>query len=75
LSADEVYEWLRHAVQVYPSAVSITTYLRIRRTKVPEWVARPFREHAVTGYDFPELIENEGLLLETVVHEQHCGEF
>jgi len=42
LTADEVAEWIVHAVQL------------------PESVGNIFKENVVTGYDFPELVENDG---------------
>lgn len=46
LTADEVAEWVVHAVQL------------------PESVGDIFKENVVTGYDFPELVENDGDALE-----------
>merc|ERR1712151_809487 len=45
LTAEEVEEWVVHAVQL------------------PEYVGRIFKENAVTGYDFAELVENNGEIL------------
>eukprot|EP00586_Coscinodiscus_wailesii_P008032 CAMPEP_0172522172 /NCGR_PEP_ID=MMETSP1066-20121228/292977_1 /TAXON_ID=671091 /ORGANISM="Coscinodiscus wailesii, Strain CCMP2513" /LENGTH=703 /DNA_ID=CAMNT_0013305147 /DNA_START=247 /DNA_END=2355 /DNA_ORIENTATION=+ len=47
LTADEVAEWVEHAVQL------------------PEDVAQLFKKNVVTGYDFPELVENDGSALLT----------
>eukprot|EP00591_Stephanopyxis_turris_P010510 CAMPEP_0195528426 /NCGR_PEP_ID=MMETSP0794_2-20130614/30550_1 /TAXON_ID=515487 /ORGANISM="Stephanopyxis turris, Strain CCMP 815" /LENGTH=691 /DNA_ID=CAMNT_0040659557 /DNA_START=90 /DNA_END=2162 /DNA_ORIENTATION=+ len=42
LTADEVAEWVVHAVQL------------------PDYIGKIFKENSVTGYDFPELVENDG---------------
>jgi len=47
LTAEEVEEWVVHAVQL------------------PDYVGRIFKENAVTGYDFPELVENNGEIITT----------
>jgi len=47
LTAEEVAEWVVHAVQL------------------PEYVGRIFKQHGVTGYDFPELVDNNGEPLTT----------
>eukprot|EP00587_Corethron_hystrix_P002213 CAMPEP_0113311234 /NCGR_PEP_ID=MMETSP0010_2-20120614/8549_1 /TAXON_ID=216773 ORGANISM="Corethron hystrix, Strain 308" /NCGR_SAMPLE_ID=MMETSP0010_2 /ASSEMBLY_ACC=CAM_ASM_000155 /LENGTH=571 /DNA_ID=CAMNT_0000166825 /DNA_START=274 /DNA_END=1986 /DNA_ORIENTATION=+ /assembly_acc=CAM_ASM_000155 len=46
LTADEVAEWVKYAVQL------------------PENVANTFRDNAVTGFDFSELVVNNGEALE-----------
>lgn len=47
LTAEEVEEWIVHAVQL------------------PEEIGRIFKQNAVTGYDFAELVENNGEILTT----------
>mmetsp|Transcript_30485 Transcript_30485/g.45388 ORF Transcript_30485/g.45388 Transcript_30485/m.45388 type:complete len:775 (-) Transcript_30485:319-2643(-) len=47
LNADEVADWVVHAVQL------------------PEYLGNIFRENMVTGYDFPELVENDGEAIRT----------
>jgi len=47
LTAEEVAEWVVHAVQV------------------PEYIGKVFLDNLVTGYDFPELVQNNGEALLT----------
>ena len=46
LTAEEVSEWIVHAVQL------------------PAEVGRIFLENGVTGYDFPEIVQNSGMVLQ-----------
>ena len=46
LTAEEVSEWIVHAVQL------------------PQDVGRIFLENGVTGYDFPEIVQNSGSVLQ-----------